>query len=59
MTRETIAISIHELTLRGPTAAKLAKAAERRRREPADLLADIIERAIDDDLIDAILDEPE
>lgn len=43
--------------LRGPLARKVAQEAERRNREPADLVADLLEKVIEDDLFAAILDD--
>jgi hypothetical protein len=45
------------MTLRGPLAALLTLHATRLQRRPVDLLADLIERVLTDDLVDAVLDE--
>lgn len=46
-----------ELTLRGDLAKSVAEIAERRRQEPAELLADVIEAVFGDDIVDAVLDD--
>lgn len=45
------------LTLRGPLADSLTGAANDRERDPAELLADIIETVLGEKLIDAVLDD--
>lgn len=46
-----------DLQLRGRNAAMLIAEAKKRRREPAELLADLIEKVLTDDLVDAVLDD--
>jgi len=45
------------LQLRGRNAAMLLAEARKRRREPAELLADLIEAVLTDNLVDAVLDD--
>lgn len=46
-----------DLQLRGRNAAMLIAEARKRRREPAELLADLIEAVLTDNLVDAVLDD--
>jgi hypothetical protein len=46
-----------EFTITGETAKRLIEYAERYRREPVALLADLILKVLDEDLVDAVLDE--
>lgn len=46
-----------ELTLRGRLARMLTAHAERRRKGPAELLSDLIEAVLNDDLVNAVLDD--
>jgi len=43
--------------LRGPLADVLARHAVRRKRDPCELFADIIEAIFTEDLVDAVLDD--
>lgn len=45
-----------ELQLRGPNAARLLAEAKKRARDPAELLADVIEAVITDNLFTAVLE---
>lgn len=45
------------MQLRNHLADALAKNAKRLNRRPIDLLADLIERVLEDDLVDAVLDD--
>lgn len=46
-----------ELQLRGRLADTLIRHAEKRGRKPSDLLADIIETVLNDDIVDAVMDD--
>lgn len=46
-----------EINLRGEMARRVIEHAERLSRAPVELMADIVERVLADDLIDAVLDE--
>jgi hypothetical protein len=46
-----------ELVLTGETAASALDIAERRKQEPVEMLADLLKVAIDDDMVDAIIDD--
>lgn len=52
---ETVEIDL-DIQLRGELAKRVLEHAERLRIEPQEMLADIIEFAINEDLVDAILD---
>lgn len=47
----------HDVDVRGPLADKLILEAERRERQPVDLLADIVSLVLEQDLVAAVLDE--
>lgn len=55
-TEEAVEIDL-QMTLKNELAQKLIGEAARLRREPVDLLADIIERVLTDNLVGAVLDE--
>lgn len=48
---------LHEIVLKGPLANHLTAAAQKRNVPPVELLADIIEAVLNDNLIDAVLDD--
>lgn len=53
---EEIELSL-EMSIRGPLAVTLLKAAEARNVKPIELLADIIEAVLNDDLVAAVIDK--
>lgn len=46
-----------ETTLRGRLAETLMRHADRRRARPVDVLASIVEAVLNDDIVDAVLDD--
>lgn len=46
-----------ELKLTGPQAVTLLKHANRRKRAPVEIMADIIDAVLGDDIVDAVLDD--
>lgn len=53
---ETIEIDL-EIQLRGKTAKRCIEIAERRKQKPVEMLMDVLTHAIDDDMVDAIIDD--